>query len=248
MTHRRRAGAAIGAVLALSLLGGCGTLAAEPGTTAASTPHATQPVRAGWAPAGTLSTPAARVALDRLNVAQEGSQAGYQRSCAKGSGCVFGAAWTDTDHNGCDQRDDVLTRDLTATATKPGTHDCVVISGTLSDPYTGQAIAFTKDHASAVQIDHVVVLGEAWRSGASSWPQDKRTALANDLANLVAVDGSANESKGDDGPAEWMPPAQVAHCGYGRITITVKAKYSLTITAQDKAALTAALASCPAGS
>lgn len=111
------------------------------------------------------------------------------------------------------------------------------IAGNLSDPYTGQTIAFTKNHARAVQIDHVVALGEEWRSGASSWPPGKRTAMANDLTNLVAVDGSANEAKGDDGPAEWMPPAQAAHSGYGLITITVKAKYNLTITppGQDRA-------------
>ncbi|WP_308113209.1 hypothetical protein [Curtobacterium flaccumfaciens] len=73
---------------------------------------------------------------------------------------AFGPAWSDVDHNGCDTRIDVLRRDLTAVATKPGTRECVVLSGTLHDQYTGRTIAFERGNTSslAVQIDHRVPL------------------------------------------------------------------------------------------
>lgn len=63
--------------------------------------------------------------------------AGYSRD-------RFGHAWTDVDHNGCDTRNDILNRDLTGKTWKAGTHNCVVLSGTLADPYTGRNIAFSK--------------------------------------------------------------------------------------------------------
>jgi hypothetical protein len=73
-------------------------------------------------------------------------------------------------------------------------NSCVVMSGLLHDAYTGKTITFRKAQASDVQIDHVVPLGLAWQLGAAQWSQGKRVAFANDPANLLAVDGSADES------------------------------------------------------
>src|SRR5690242_4703236 len=192
-------------------------------------------------PAGAVP-PGAAQALATLPVSAPGPLTGYSRD-------QFGQAWSDDvtvadGHNGCDTRNDILRRDLTAVQTRPGTHDCVVTAGTLQDPYTSKAIQFTKARASLVQIDHVVPLAYAWRMGARTWTADKRRNLANDPANLLAVDGSTNESKGDDGPSQWLPPNLAYRCAYAAKFVTVAATYGLAITAADKQTLTQNLQTC----
>lgn len=206
-----------------------------------STPSSS--VGTGHVPAGTLDAAAASAQLDRLRVASKGSLAGYERSCDGGSGCVFGPAWADVDGNGCDQRDDVLHRDLTDIRVRAGS-TCVVVSGTLADPYTGTTVPFTKAHADEVQIDHVVPLAAAWTEGASRWTAQRREQFANDLANLVATTSGPNESKGDDTADEWTPPNAAFGCAYGRVVVTVKQRYDLAVTAAEAAALHRLLATC----
>jgi hypothetical protein len=88
---------------------------------------------------------------------------------------VFGPAWADVDRNGCDTRNDILARDLTNETFRPGTNNCVVMTGTLADKYTGTTIAFTRgqDTGSDVQIDHVVPLSDAWQMGAQQLNADR---------------------------------------------------------------------------
>ncbi|MBF4587945.1 HNH endonuclease family protein [Curtobacterium sp. VKM Ac-2887] len=160
---------------------------------------------------------------------------------------AFGQAWADTDRNGCDTRNDVLRRDLTAVVTKPGTNGCVVLSGTLHDPYTGRTIVFERGNTSslAVQIDHRVPLAYAWRHGAASWTPEERERFANDqAANLVAVDGPANEEKSDFGPAEWMPANTGDACSYAASFVTVATKWRLSIATADEGALNRILTGC----
>lgn len=161
---------------------------------------------------------------------------------------AFGPSWADTDHNGCDQRNDVLTRDLTAVVYKPGTHDCVVLGGVLHDAYTGRTIEFRRGETSsmAVQIDHVVPLSWAWQHGADSWSAETRERFATDFHNLQAVDGPTNESKSDQGPATWMPPAAAYDCTYADRFAGVVKSYRLTLpnSDPDRAALTKTLTRC----
>jgi hypothetical protein len=189
-------------------------------------------------PAGTLDAGAARTSLATLAVATPGRLDGYVRDCDDGKACVFGQPWFDTDGDGCDQRSQVLARDLTAVQRKPGR--CGVQSGTLDDPYTGTQITTV----SKIQIDHVVPLAEMWRSGAAAWAPEQRLAAANDLRNLVAVSGKANQSKSDKTPDKWMPPNAGYACSYGRIYVTVKAAYGLSVAPAERSALENALASC----
>lgn len=171
---------------------------------------------------------------------------GYQRGCGRGQACSFGPAWTDDTtapggHNGCDTRNDVLAGQLAHVTYRAGSH-CVVVSGSLHDPYTGQTIAFTKAHASAVQIDHIVPLALAWDLGANAWPLARREAYANDeRVVLLAVSGPANESKADSGPATWLPPDTTYRRTYAARFVAVLSAYHLPVTAPDKSALTAAL-------
>mgnify|MGYP000090540142 FL=1 len=94
----------------------------------------------------------------------------------------FGQTWADVDRNGCDTRNDILKRDLTAEVFKERTRECVVLSGTLIDPFSGEIINFVRGNVSSmeVQIDHVVALSNAWQTGAFKLSINDRTAFAND--------------------------------------------------------------------
>jgi hypothetical protein len=177
--------------------------------------------------------------LAGLAVRGRAPRTGYSRA-------RFGPAWEDVDGNGCDTRNDVLARDLTGETFKPGTHDCVVLGGTLADPYTGHTIPFQRGDGSSIDIDHVVALSDAWQTGAFGWDQARRTALANDPLNLLAVDGPTNEGKGDSDAAAWLPPRAAYACPYVARQVAVKAKYGLWVTAAEAAAISRVLQRCPA--
>jgi hypothetical protein len=225
--------------------GNAPTSSSTPAPTSSAAPSSGgTPAVAGPVPAGTLDPAAAAGALAALVVAPKGSLDGYERDCGSGAGCVFGPAWADVDHNGCDTRNDVLHRDLTGIEVRPGTHDCVVVAGTLADPYTGTTVAFAKAHADQVQIDHVVPLAAAWTQGAKAWTAAKREGFANDPGNLIATQSGPNESKGDDTADEWVPPNAAFGCAYARVIVTVKQHYALSVTAAERAALQRLLGTC----
>jgi hypothetical protein len=163
---------------------------------------------------------------------------------------AFGSSWSDVDGNGCNQRDDVLQRDAvpgTLRVARQGACDHDVIAGSWHDPYTGATLVFDdlKDlhQAMAIQIDHVVPLAEAWYSGARDWAPERRVRFANDLSELLAVDGPTNESKGDGDPAAWRP-RKGYQCTYARRWIAVKRAWDLTVDASEVAALRQMLAYC----
>jgi hypothetical protein len=158
----------------------------------------------------------------------------------------FGQAWADVDRNGCDTRNDVLRRDLTDLALRPGTHDCVVVSGVRADPYTGQDLHYVRGGGVGVDIDHVVALGDAWQKGAARWTADTRLRFANDPLNLLAVGGAVNQAKGDGDAATWLPPRTAYRCAYVARQIAVKAKYGVAVTAAEKDAMARVLSRCPA--
>ncbi len=154
----------------------------------------------------------------------------------------YGQAWADVDHNGCDTRNDVLARDLTATRADDG---CTVLEGVLDDPYTGAVEPFARGPDSAdVQIDHVVALANAWETGAQTWSSAKRVSFANDPANLLAVDGPANQDKGASDAATWLPPNSGYRCVYALRQVRVKSAYGLWVTAAEHDALEHELTRC----
>lgn len=131
-------------------------------------------------------------------------------------------------------RNDVLNEQLDDVTHRQGTNGCVVVSGTLKDPYTGKSIDFTKAQAHAVQVDHVYSLSGAWRMGAHAWPQERREAFANDQElNLLAVDGPNNAAKGDKGPADWSPANKGFACTYVVRYLRVAVKYDLPVTERE---------------
>lgn len=189
---------------------------------------------------------AARTQLDQLPVADRPrSSSGYRRD-------AFGDAWTDTDGNGCNQRDDVLLRDVVKSEPyrvgRQGGCDHDVLAGTWIDPYTGESIALTDakqgSQAEKVQIDHIVPLSVAWRYGANTWTDARRLAFANDLRELVASGGASNQSKGGSDASQWQP-VRAARCGYAVRYVAVKSAYALPTDATEKRALQDMLATCP---
>ncbi|QWW19697.1 HNH endonuclease [Schaalia sp. 19OD2882] len=178
--------------------------------------------------------------LRALEVRVRSPAPAYQRE-------AFGQRWADADRNGCDTRNDILGRDLARPRFKAGTNDCVVVSGTLAEPYTGAVVEFTRGAGTSdmVQVDHVVALADAWRSGAWQWDAATRERFANDPENLLAVDGRANRDKGASSADEWMPPDAAFHCTYARTQIQVKHRWALSVTAAEREALASALLTCP---
>ena len=168
---------------------------------------------------------------------------------------AFGDSWTDDNpapggHNGCDTRNDILDRDL-ADKTYVSIKRCpdAVATGTLHDPYTNATVAFVRGAqvGAAVQIDHIVPLALAWDLGARNWTDDMRLRFANDPANLLAVEGQANQDKSDREPATWMPPNTAFRCQYAMQFIAVLRGYGLPVDAPSAPVLRDAAATCPTG-
>lgn len=182
-----------------------------------------------WAlPPDTPSKSTAQSELNALTVQAEGSMTGYSRD-------LF-PHWTDQG-GGCNTRQAVLKRDADYYS-----GDCPVTSGKWYSYYDGVTVY----SPSEVDIDHIVPLAEAWRSGASSWTTDKRRAFANDLngPQLIAVTASVNRAKGDQDPSTWQPPRSGARCAYAKWWIHTKFKWGLTVQSSEKSALQSMLNTC----
>ena len=240
-------------IVAFASCGGEGDKAADPSGAASESAQVETQSQAAQAAVSTAVTSSAKPAKAAGKVGQSTAAAALAVLPVKGrapktwySRDQFGQAWADVDRNGCDTRNDILRRDLANKTYKPGTGDCAVASGTLSDPYTGRTIAFKRGpHSNAVQVDHVVALSNAWQTGAQQLSDDSREAFANDPLNLVAVDGPTNEAKGDGDAATWLPSGKPFRCSYVARQVAVKKKYHLWVTKPERDAISGILHSCP---
>lgn len=183
---------------------------------------------------GTRPSDSALGALAALTVRGRAPMTGYSRE-------AFGPAWLDANRNGCDERNDILARDLTGVSEQ----NCRILRGTLRDPYTAQRVDYVDGDGTLVDIDHVVALGNAWVSGAWAWDIRRRAGLATDPLNLLAVDASTNRRKGDGDAATWLPPDKRYRCSYVARQVAVKAKFRLSVTAPERDAIARVLATCP---
>lgn len=241
MSSTRRHRAVAAAVSCAAVLAVLGTIAvathlgrehaATTMSTAAAPLREDQAARAGAddrVPDGTATAEQARDQLPLLTVATPLTTPAYDRR-------EFGTAWADGE--GCDARDDVLA-DWVSAPVRNGR--CDVVGGTLYDVYTARTLSSPRD----ADIDHVVSLGDAWRSGAAHWDRATRQRFATDRIHLIPVSASANRAKGDKPPNTWMPDSMEYHCEYGRVVVGTKTRYALTITAAEREALARALATC----
>ena len=239
---RRWVGGALAGLVALGLAGAVGGDRLEQlGVPAVELPS----VRGlpSWSPSAGKAEPTGPVVqqLEALATSSERPEVAYERE-------LFGQRWADVDRNGCDTRNDVLRRDLTGVMVKPGTGGCKVLSGELVDPYSGAVIEFSSQDPQAVQIDHAVSLADAWDSGAWAWDAGRREQFANDPDNLLAVDGPANQSKGDATAAEWLPTTSDGRCELVRRQVAVKIEWGLSVSDRERAAMRGVLEVCPEGS
>lgn len=194
-------------------------------------------IEGGATSADAASQPLATSVLAKLAVKGRAPKTGYARE-------LFSDGWGS--RYGCDTRNFVLKRDLSAITWRSG-ESCIVATGTLRDPYTGKTIKFVRGVKTslAVQIDHVVAVSDAWQKGAQQISSGARYAFYNDPLNLLAVDGPTNSAKGDGDAATWLPPNKSYRCAYVARQVAVKAKYRLWVTAAEKTAIQGILAKCP---
>ncbi|MFJ9036034.1 HNH endonuclease family protein [Streptomyces sp. NPDC102406] len=182
------------------------------------------------APPTPVTAATARTYLAELTVKAEGSSDGYSRDKFP--------HWI-TQSGTCNTREVVLKRDGKNVTTGS---DCAASSGSWYSEYDGATWTAPAD----VDIDHVVPLSEAWKSGASTWTTARRQSFANDLTRpqLIAVTDNVNQSKGDQDPAEWMPPRTAYACTYLRMYVQVKHYYDLSVDSAEKSAIQSRLSAC----
>jgi len=187
------------------------------------------------------SADAARRQLSELKVRPAGSMAGYSReefphwSDAQEFGWKLPGRTPDPES--CDARDAALIRDGREERVDAY---CDVASGSWFDPYGGQTYTDPED----IDIDHIVPLANAWRSGASSWNTAKRESFANVSRDLLSVDDALNQSKGDKGPEAWKPPRKAYWCIYAKRWIGIKHYWDLSVTGAERSALKQMLDRC----
>ncbi|MEV0409737.1 HNH endonuclease family protein [Streptomyces sp. NPDC050448] len=202
---------------------------ASAATLAALTSLVNAPV-AQASPPTPISAAAARSYLATVTPKTEGSLSGYSRSLFPHWSTVSGT---------CNTRETVLKRDGVNVVTDSS---CASVSGSWYSEYDGA----TWTAAADLDIDHVVPLAEAWRSGASSWTTSKRQQFANDLTRpqLIAVTDNVNQAKGDLDPGKWLPPRTAYRCTYARMWVEVKQYWGLSMDSGEKTALVNILNGC----
>jgi hypothetical protein len=176
------------------------------------------------------SASTAQAELNALPVASEGSMTGYSRDLFPHWITISGT---------CNTRETVLKRDGANVVVNSY---CYPTSGSWYSPYDGA----TWYSPSDVDIDHVVPLAEAWRSGANSWTTSKRQAFANDLnyPQLIAITDDVNQAKGDQDPSTWQPSRSSYRCTYSKMWIRVKYHWGLKLQSAEKSALQNMLNTC----
>ena len=171
--------------------------------------------------------PANGTETNKLSFAEE-KVGGYKRNLFK--------HWIDEDRDGCNTRQEVLIEEAIV---KPKVgKKCILSGGTWLSSYDNKKV---KGSSSKLDIDHLVPLAEAWRSGAWQWTNAERQLFANDMMDsrvLIAVTASSNRSKSDRDLANWLPKAsKEVVCDYVFNWIAVKLRYYLSIDPKEAAVI-----------
>ena len=154
--------------------------------------------------------------------------------------------WIDADHDCQDTRTEVLIRESYEAVGFEDARKCEVATGRWQCPYTGKIVS----EAHLLDVDHLVPLANAHRSKGDTWDLKRRRRYANELEHaehLIAVDYTANRSKGAKGPEAWLPPSEGYRCTYVREWTAVKQRWQLSMTTAEAVAIDEALALCQAG-
>lgn len=207
----------------------------EPSVSESATPEPT-PSATASEPTSSASSPAL-TALATIPIKGRAPKTGYDRD-------LFASDW---DYSfGCDMRNKILRRDFIEFQFRSDS-SCVIATGVLLDPYTGQTINFVRGVGTSneVQIDHVVAVSDAWQKGAQQLSSAQRYAFYNDPLNLLAVSGSANAQKSDSDAASWLPSNKAYRCAFVARQVAVKISYNLWVTQAEYDAIERVLRDCP---
>jgi hypothetical protein len=142
-------------------------------------------------------------------------------------------------------RDKVLAEEsfIVVTTVPASSGRCRVTAGHWHGPYTGDNF----NDSSEVDIDHVVPLHEAHKSGGHAWDRERRRAYANDLSykdHLIVVDALENRNvKGDRDPADYLPIAEF-RCDYVKAWIRIKDRWELSADQDEIDAINVVLQTC----
>ena len=210
----------------------------SPSATPAQSPQSTSnPVQSPSVEQTTSANSPALAALATIPIKGRAPKTGYNRD-------LFASDW---DYSfGCDMRNKILRRDFIEFQFRSDS-SCIIATGVLQDPYTGQIINFVRGvgTSSEVQIDHVVAVSDAWQKGAQQLSSSQRYAFYNDPLNLLAVSGSANAQKSDSDAASWLPANRAYRCPFVARQIAVKVSYNLWVTQAEYDAIYRVLQECP---
>lgn len=110
--------------------------------------------------------------------------------------------------------------------------------GVIRDPYTGDCHAT----ADGLDIDHVVSLAEAHRSGLWEASAQTKRAFARDLLNLTLTDGDLNREKSDSDAAGWTP--EKGRCWFAWRNVLVRREWGLTVDRAEANALETIISGC----
>lgn len=131
--------------------------------------------------------------------------------------------WSDFDGDCQDTRHELLVRYSLAPVTFTRADNCKVATGLWLDPYTGNFYS----RASDLDVEHIVPLKWAHERGGAHWSRELKRKFAEDPDNLWLVDDGRNQSKGDRGPDEWMPPYAPVSRIYVQRFMAIVQKYGL---------------------
>lgn len=208
----------------------------EPSVSESAAPEPTPSDSPTAEPNASASSPAL-TALSAIPIKGRAPKTGYNRD-------LFASDW---DYSfGCDMRNKILRRDFIEFQFRSDS-SCVIATGILLDPYTGQTINFVRGVGTSneVQIDHVVAVSDAWQKGAQQLSSAQRYAFYNDPLNLLAVSGSANAQKSDSDAASWLPSNKAYRCAFVARQVAVKISYNLWVTQAEYDAINRVLQDCP---
>ena len=117
-------------------------------------------------------------------------------------------------------------------------------------PYTGRIFPSIRDTpgSKGTQVEHIVALGEAHRSGACFFNAERKHEFAKDIDNLTLAGPKVNNAKSDLDAAGWMDVIAPNRCWFASTVVHVKSKWGLSVDPKEKAVLETEIRDhCPYG-
>lgn len=153
------------------------------------------------------------------------------------------ADWTPDESDCLDTTEQVLVERSKTPVIWADQLECVPDTGRWVDRYLGREIRRTIE----ADVELLVPASVAYVSGGHTWSDATRKAYAADTVHpashhIVSSAGGHNPRSAD--PSSWMPSNRDTWCAYAVDWISVKTRWSLSVTEAERAALAEMLESC----